>query len=106
MTRTFGPGSMESLELRVWTARTRYGRRQAGDPRQLRAEVRGTFDVFTEYGVERVWIEQRESAWTSEDSDAARRLAAARDGDEDAAEALAGDLVNWALEDWAPEVVA
>jgi hypothetical protein len=93
---------MESLELRVWTVATRGRRTRPGDPRQLRAELRGTYDCYTETGVERVWIEERADGWDSEPTTEAVMLTHARNGDEDAAELLASDLLHWALEAWTP----
>lgn len=105
MTRTFrfGPGSLESLTLKVWTARQRGGRRE-GMPRQIKATLIGFYTVYGEFGDERVVINEGASAWTSEDTDEARKLASARAGDQEAAEDLAGDLINYALEDWTSEL--
>ena len=105
-TRTFrfGPGALESIELRIWTApnRTTIGRRLASDPRRLVVEVAGTFDVARPIGIERVAIRERAGAWTSETDEFARLLTEARRGGADAAELVAEQLVEWALEDWSP----
>lgn len=100
-TRTFrfGPGAFESLELRAWTVPTRFGRRHAGDARQLRGRLTGTFSVDDGFGQTRVAIDELANGWSSESDDEARLLTAARGGDEDAAVELAHQLLNWALED-------
>jgi hypothetical protein len=95
-TRTFrfGPGSLESLELRTWTVR------RNGDARQLRGELVGTFVVDDGFGQTRVAIAERANGWTSEPAEESQLLTAARNGDEDAALDLACQLLEWALEDW------
>jgi hypothetical protein len=103
MTRTFtfGPGALEMLELRVWTARSRYGRRHADEPRRIKAELTGWFDVDNgETGPERVAIREAIQGWDPSVIREERLVVAARNGDAEAAEQLAGELLEWALEDW------
>lgn len=92
----FGPGSLESLALRVWTARSSGGER-------VKAETVGTFTVYCGAGWSHtVRIDEGFSGWRSEtehDSEA-RLLFAARGGDEDAARELAERAVEYALEGW------
>ena len=90
----FGPGSLESLELRTWTVR------RNGDARQLRGELVGTFVVDNGFGQTRVAIAERADGSSTEPAETSQLLTAARNGDEDAALELADELLGWALDDW------
>lgn len=93
----FGPGSLESLDLRVWSRNRTYGA-------VLCARVEGTFRVYCGAGSEHtVEISERleaPRASAERDETAAWLVAARDDRSEDAACELAHLLVNYALEDW------
>lgn len=95
---TFGPGALEGLTLRVWTApnRTRACGARTGDSRRLVAHLVGTYDVSAPSGMYRVRVDEREDQWESEGL-----LTRARQGDQEAADELAHMLLDWGLENWA-----
>ena len=92
---TFGPGSMESLELKVWT------KRRVGDMRQIRASLKGTYYVYCGMGYEHTHeVNETDGAWDGERDSYALDVIGARDGDLDATERLAQFMLDGSLEDW------
>jgi hypothetical protein len=96
-TYNFGPGALESLTLKVWTVPNRV---MSTDSRHLAATLTGTYDVDNGEYQTRVSISERTEVWTSEKSDEAALVTAARSGDDDiAATELAWTLLNWSLDE-------
>jgi hypothetical protein len=96
----FDPGSLESVELRMWMVpRTR--RSDAGP--QIKAHASGTYRVYCGSGWEHsADIDERHVFDLDRPSDQVdERLASAWSrGDTDAAWDATHQLVEWALEDW------
>lgn len=95
-TTTFGPGRLEDIEVKVWTARGSGGRRR-------KALVSGTFRVYAPSGEYLVDISEAFSAWESEAEHGAHEEAVLVWGaytHEASAEELADLAVEYALEDW------
>lgn len=95
----FGPGSLESIELRMWMV----PRRDESHARALRTEAVGTYTVYCGAGWEHsVGIDERHTCDPDrpvEDIDTQLQAAwTARD--RDAAFTAAGQLVEWALDEW------
>ncbi len=95
----FGPGSLESVELRMWAVPRRY----EGLMKQVKAQAVGSYRLYCGRGWEhQVDIDE---AFTFDlerpVDDIHRRLAAAWAGrDDGAAFDATGQLVDWALDDW------
>lgn len=94
----FGPGSLESVELRQWLRPRTQGA-------ILVSEIRGFFTVYCGAGNEHT-VEVTERVETHSASHLAEReqcgslALGARAGNMDDAFLLAHELVEWALEDW------
>jgi hypothetical protein len=96
---TFGLGSLESVTLRTWRTQ------KFGDENiQVHGRLTGTWTVYCGMGNDHtVEIDERVDGWLSErtrDSDVRHLVAAHVDSDEDAAETLAHQLIEYGLEDW------
>ena len=90
---TFGPGSMESLTLRVWANRR--------DVEHLYARLEGSFTIYCGAGNDHtVAIKESTTTWMSENTDEARWMADSFRGVQGAADNLAAQLVEWAVEGW------
>lgn len=90
----FGPGFLESVTVRVWTARGSGGDRK-------KARVSGSVRLAREIDYDRFDLDESFSSWWGEkngDNDGALVWLAAN-GDEDAARALAETAVTYALEE-------
>lgn len=97
----FDPGSLESVELRMWVVPgSRYGVQSP----LIKARAMGSYRVYCGNGWEHSTdIDEQHLFDLERPSDQVEeRLAAAwARGDEDAARDAADQLVEWALEDWA-----
>jgi len=89
---TFGPGSMEALTLRVWA------HRRISD--KLQARLTGSFSIYCGLGNEHtVAIDERFSGYVVE-GNAEAWLGDAFRGIQGAADNLAAQMVEWALDGW------
>jgi len=92
----FGPGSLESITVSVWTA-------PGSNSQRVKGRAEGSYRVYCGMGNEHtVEIKEEFSGWAGEasrDADVAL-LFACRDGNADAAATLAGNAVEYALVDW------
>lgn len=95
-TFTFGPGSLESIEVKAFAGR------RTGVTGQKHAEVSGTYRVYAQSGEYTVEIKERFTAFTSERTQGyeQRWTVEAAEGDADAAAELAGLAIDYALEGW------
>lgn len=92
---TFGPGTLEQFTLRMWTA-------PSTDGQKIKARLTGIYEVDCGRAQHNVWVQQDADGWLDDgnpDEDATNVLAA-WNGHRDAAESLAGQLINYQLEGW------
>ncbi len=97
----FDPGSLESVELRMWVVP---GSRHGDQSPLIKARATGSYRVYCGAGWEhRADIDEQHLFNLERPSvDIEERLTAAwTSGDRDAAHDAAHQLVEWALEDWA-----
>jgi hypothetical protein len=95
----FGPGSLESISLRMWAVPRAY----ESEPRSVRAHANGSYTVYCGQGWDHVAdIDERHTFFPEQPADdLERRLASAwTEHDADAAADAANELVDWALEGW------
>jgi hypothetical protein len=94
---TFGPGSLEDVEVRLWAVAGSHGAR-------MRARVSGTYRVYCGNGSEHVvTFSETSDAWrvNRQSDEFARRVWDLADRrTQDAAEPVARMAVDWALEGW------
>jgi hypothetical protein len=99
-TRTFrfSPGYLESVILRVWTKPSRSSMDHA---KLYAARIEGTLDLCDGDGyLERVTVNAEDCAWSSDPGDRQEMIATVRQtGDLQAAEALAHQLSEYAIEE-------
>lgn len=105
---TFGPGSLESIYLKMWTAKLIKGVKaivttfpDIPDARKIKFTVQGNYTIHCGAGNEHtVEIDVTDSIWDVEDNSYVNDIIHARAGDEDAQWRLAHTLIGWELEDW------
>ena len=91
---TFGPGSLEDVELKSWVAK------KQGVSRQIKLTLKGTFRVYCGYFTEHtVPIDIRDGAWDTEAGQYTRDIVSSHRGDEDAAWKLTDVLIQLTLDD-------
>ena len=90
---TFGPGNMEMLSLRIWQHRR--------DPEHLVARLTGQFDIYCGFG-NCHWVTIREEmhGWTRGQETFDDWMREAFRGVQGAADNIASQLVEFALEGW------
>jgi hypothetical protein len=95
----FRPGSLESIQLRMWAV----PRRHESHPSQVKAQAIGVYRVYCGQGWEHlVGVDEQHTFDLERPADEVdRQLAQAwRRGDGDVAADAAAQLVEWALDDW------
>lgn len=95
----FGPGSLESIALRMWAV----PRSHESQTRSVRARAIGSYTVYCGSGWEHLVdiYEQHTFDMERPADDLERQLVSAwTEHDTAAADAAAAELVDWALEDW------
>jgi len=95
----FGPGSLESIWLRMWAV----PRAHQSEARSVRAHANGSYTVYCGHGWDHaVDIDERHTFFLEQPADdLERRLASAwTKHDTGAAADAANELVDWALEGW------
>ena len=90
---TFGPGSLESVTLRVYTHRR--------DQEHLIAKLDGSYTVYCGAGNSHtVSIKEEMHGWTMGTQEFDRWMKAAYAGVEGQAQQIADQLIEWALDGW------
>lgn len=92
-TRTFGPGSLESITLKTWVSKREGGRIR------MKGRIEGTYTIYCGMGwTHEVEIDAEVSGWDTESDDVGTALRDADQGDN--AFFFVSEQIGYELDDW------
>ena len=93
-TKTFGPGSLESITLKTWVA-------NRGDRVRMKGRIEGTYTIYCGMGwTHEVEIDTEVSGWDTESDDVGMALRDADRGDVDVSFFFVTEQIGYELDDW------